>query len=296
MNSISLLSYAKINLFLDILDKRPDNYHNILTLFHEIDLADKIAFEETAEGITLHSKGIKVPEGKDNLIVQSAILIQKTCRTRKGVHINLEKHIPVSAGLGGGSSNAASTLNGLNLLWQANLSRKKLLSLAFELGSDVPFFLTGGTCIGEGRGEILTPIHNSPSFWVVIIKPKISVSTQWAYKKLELTNTENIDKIKHPFFAEGSYSFITLKNNLYNGFESCVIQEFPEIGEKKKELECCGLSALMSGSGSAVFGITQKKENAEATYHRLKTNGEQVFLAKTKEGVHLWKSLRSGYS
>lgn len=286
MNSISLLSYAKINLFLDILDKRPDNYHNILTLFQEIDLADKITFKETSEGITLHSDGMKVPEGTNNLIVQSALLFQKTCQIKKCVRINLEKHIPVSAGLGGGSSNAAVTLNGLNLLWQTNLSREKLLSLASELGSDVPFFLMGGTCIGEGRGEILTPIHNSPQFWVVIIKPKISVSTQWAYKKLELTNTENIDKIRCSFFMNRSYSFTTLKKSLYNRFESCVIREFPEIGEKKKELECCGLSALMSGSGSAVFGITQEKENAEAAYHKLKANGEQVFLAKTKEGAH----------
>ncbi len=270
MKSISLLSYAKINLFLDILDKRPDNYHNILTLFQEIDLADKIVLKETASGIELHSEGIEVPKGKDNLIVKTASFLQKTYQIKKGVHIRLEKHIPVSAGLGGGSSNAAATLKGLNLLWQMNIPKQKLLSLASELGSDVPFFLIGGMCIGEGRGEILTPIHNSPSFWVVIIKPKISVSTQWAYEKLELTNIENMDK---------------MKNNLYNRFESCVIPKFPEIGEKKKELESFGLSALMSGSGSAVFGITEEKEKAESVYRKLKAKGEQVFLAKTrKEG------------
>lgn len=282
MNTISLLSYAKINLFLDILDKRPDNYHNILTLFQEIDLADKIVLEETPEGITLHSEGIKVPEGENNIIVQSALLFQKTYQIKKGVHISLEKHIPVSAGLGGGSSNAAATLKGLNLLWQMNLQEQELLSLASELGSDAPFFLIGGTCVGKGRGEILTPIHNSPSFRIVIIKPGISVSTQWAYQKLELTNMKNMDRINRPFFIDKSYDFITLKNNLYNRFESCVIPEFPQIEKKKKNLECFGLNALMSGSGSAVFGITQEKEKAESAYYKLKADGEQVFMARTR--------------
>ncbi len=282
INTISLFSYAKINLFLDILDKRPDNYHNILTLFQEIDLADKIVLKETPNEIKLHSEGIKVPEGENNLVVQAALLLQKTCQVKKGVNIHLEKHIPLSAGLGGGSGNAASTLKGLNLLWHTKLPNERLLSIAFELGSDVPFFLIGGTCIGKGRGEILTPIYNSPSFWVVLIKPKISISTQWAYQKLELTKIKNTDKIKCPFFIDKNYSFITLKNNLYNKFEPCVIPEFPEIEEKKKELECFGLNALMSGSGSAVFGITQEKEKAESVYHKLKAMGEQVFLAKTR--------------
>ncbi|MDD5772770.1 MAG: 4-(cytidine 5'-diphospho)-2-C-methyl-D-erythritol kinase [bacterium] len=282
MNSISLLSYAKVNLYLDILDKRPDNYHNILSLFQEIDLADKIVLEEIPEGITLHSEGIKVPEGNNNLVVKAARLFQETFQIKKGVSINLIKKIPVSAGLGGGSSNAASVLKGLNLLWQAKIPNEKILSLAFKSGSDVPFFLIGGTCIGKGRGEILIPVHNSPPFWLVIIKPEISVSTQWAYQKLELTNTKNMDRINCPFFTDTNYDFITLKNNLYNKFESCVIREFPKIGEKKKELECFGLNALMSGSGSAVFGITQEKEKAESVYNNLKAKGEQVFLAKTR--------------
>ncbi|MEW6086689.1 MAG: 4-(cytidine 5'-diphospho)-2-C-methyl-D-erythritol kinase [bacterium] len=282
MDSISLLSYAKINLYLDILDKRPDNYHNILTLFQEIDLADKISFEETTSLIKLRSGGIKVPGGKENIIVRAALLLRETCKIKKGVNIRLEKNIPVSAGLGGGSSNAASTLKGLSLLWQINIPREKLISLASELGSDVPFFLTGGTCIGKGRGEILTPVYNTPSFWVVIIKPEIPVLTQWAYQKIELTKTIKTDKLKYPFFTDENYNFIALKNNLYNKFEGCVIPEFPEIGEKKKELESFGLSALMSGSGSAVFGIIQEKRKAELAYRELKAKGEQVFLAKTR--------------
>ena len=282
MNSLSLFSYAKINLYLDILDKRPDNYHNILTLFQEIDLADEIDLEETPEGIALYSEGINVPEGNNNLAVKAALLLQKTFEINKGVNIKLTKKIPVSAGLGGGSSNAAATLKGLNLLWQTKIPDEKLFSLASGLGSDVPFFLIGGTCIGKGKGEILTPIHNSPAFWSVIIKPEISISTQWAYQKLKLTNIENMDRINCPFFADSNYSFITLKDNLYNKFESCVIKEFPKIGDKIKELKSLGLNALMSGSGSAVFGITEKKEKAESAYHKLRAKGEKVFLAKTR--------------
>ncbi len=159
-NIINMKAPAKINLFLEILGKRDDGFHEIETIMQEIDLVDKLQFEEIEEGVRLECSNRNVPVNEDNLVCKAAMLIQNECGIKKGVSISLEKNIPVGAGLGGGSSDAATTLKALNLLWDIGLNDEELMTFAGKLGSDIPFFIKGKTALCCGRGEKITPVES----------------------------------------------------------------------------------------------------------------------------------------
>lgn len=250
---IRLRAYAKINLGLRVIRKRGDGFHDIETIFHRVLPFDEITLEPDAV-ISLNTNDRSIPTGKDNLCVRAAELLQQRCPVPSGVRITLSKNIPVGAGLGGGSSDAAATLEGLNELWGLNLPANELHALGLNLGSDVPFFLQRQSAFARGRGEDLTPIHIDLPYWTVLAHPDIHISTQWAYqhlnaaKRQESQTSAEINSILRQ--AD------TLRTFLANDFEDLVFRVHPEVGALRQRLYDAGARlALMSGTGSAVFGL-----------------------------------------
>lgn len=256
---VEYYAYAKINLGLNILHKRNDGYHEIETIFQQIDLADKIEIIKLPgldHKIQIECSHPQVPNDERNICYQAASILLKKFGISQNFKIKINKNIPVGAGLGGGSSNAAAVLTGLNKLCQIGLNQDDLLSLTRKIGADVSFFMYGGTMLATGIGEILKPIALPLNYQCVLIYPGISISTSWVYKnfKISLTNTKKNFKLVSLFFREihlDEFSYF-FKNDL----EEVVFPAYPEIKELKlKLLESGAFYASMSGSGSSVFGI-----------------------------------------
>ena len=265
INRISLKAPAKINLFLEILGKRDDGYHEIETVMQEIDLVDNLQFEEIQEGVRLNCNDKNIPSDENNLVCKAANLILNECGIRKGVLISLEKNIPVGAGLGGGSSDAAATLKALNLLWKIGLNDAELMEFAAKLGSDIPFFIKGKAALCSGRGEKITPIEVKSEMNYLVIFPHINISTATIYRNLKIDLTKKIidvsfflNALKHPKVAG-------ISKLLFNRLEEVVFTTYPDLLDVKKALDhfdFCGLS--VSGSGSAFFGLCRDRQQAKA--------------------------------
>jgi 4-diphosphocytidyl-2-C-methyl-D-erythritol kinase len=265
MYSIVRKSPAKINLGLYLLKKRVDGYHDILTLFQTINHFDIITFTKNRlSDLIIHSEGIPIPQNRDNLIYKAYDIFKKHMHLEGGVEVNVEKRIPTGAGLGGGSSNAASTLTALNLLFETDLSPKQLEKMAAEIGSDVPFFIQGGTAVGEGRGEILTPMDMDTDYWVLLICPEVSVSTAWAYSQARIGLTKDVKlAIFESLFQNRDLR--SLRDSMKNELEDVVFQRHPLLKLFKENLyKWDAFYASMSGSGSSVFGLFDRLEQAEA--------------------------------
>lgn len=263
MNSLSLKSYAKVNLFLEVLGKRSDGYHEIESLIQEISLCDNILLEDRLRGITIlcPNKKVNIPSNHNNLAYKAANLLMAKFSIKKGISITIDKKIPVGSGLGGGSSNAASVLKGLNQLWDIGLKNAQLQELGAEIGSDVPFFINGKTALVKGRGVKIHTCFTMPKIWLVLAIPNVSVSTKWAYGRLDRELTKNINSAKLPRLKKLQVKDIM--NSLFNRLEGVVFKEYPLIKVIKEKMIDCGASgALMSGTGSAVFGIASSKDNA----------------------------------
>jgi 4-diphosphocytidyl-2-C-methyl-D-erythritol kinase len=262
MSICTFPSYGKINLGLLLLQKRSDGYHDIATVFQQIDLHDTLSIHPSSTfRLTVSEPSLSVKE--NNLIYRAFKMIQNKLQNRDGVDIHLEKRIPVGGGLGGGSSNAAVTLMALNRIWGDKLSRKELMQLGGQIGSDVPFFLMGGTALGQGRGEILQPLSLSMDWWIVLVCPDISISTAWAYKhaRIALTKEEKFTNFRS-IFEEFTPS--VLRNTLRNELEDAVFQKYPLLGEIKEILyQKDAFYASMSGSGSSVYGLFNQRIKAE---------------------------------
>lgn len=279
---MKLRSYSKINLFLHINGKRADGFHELTTVFAAISLYDNLILEEIPCGIKIDCEDPSVPKDKGNLIYQAAELIQKETNLQKGVHFILKKQVPPGSGLGAGSSNGAAALWGLNKLWNANLPEETLLQLATKMGSDVPFFLRGGFCKATGRGEILTPIQADSTIWLVLVRPEGFVSTPKAYTAFDSLDIlpEGKDlSILLDALKQGSKEVAA---SLRNDLEAAVLPQHPEIQKAKKDLLDAGaLGVLMSGSGSAVFGIAKDEAHAEVICGRLTALHPWVHVAHT---------------
>ncbi|MCP4482813.1 MAG: 4-(cytidine 5'-diphospho)-2-C-methyl-D-erythritol kinase [bacterium] len=240
---------AKINLYLDILSKRSDGYHNIKTVIQEISLADELEIIPNGSGeIRLKITGpFAIPVASNNLIFRACKLVRKTFGITEGVNISLKKNIPVGAGLGGGSSDAAATVKALAKLWHLDISRLNLSAL----GADVPFFIFGGRMLAEGIGTKLTPIGSYQKQNIILVYPDMHISTKDAYKNLNLELTTSKKKCSITY--------------LFNKFEDSIFKAVPKVKKIKKEIITLGAeAALMSGSGSSVFGIVSSSEAAES--------------------------------
>ncbi|NDI37072.1 4-(cytidine 5'-diphospho)-2-C-methyl-D-erythritol kinase [Chengkuizengella sediminis] len=273
---------AKINLSLDVLRKREDGYHEVEMIMTMVDLADRLEMSELSrDTIIITSQAGYIPLDEKNLAFQAARLIKEKYDVKKGVYIHLDKKIPVSAGLAGGSSDAAATLRGLNRLWELNIPTSDLKELAEELGSDVPFCIEGGTAIARGRGEILEKISSPPQCWVILAKPPINVSTSDVYGRL------NVNKInKHPS-TEILKNAIENKNfqhiclSLGNVLEEVTIPMYPQINQLKEVMLRLGAEGvLMSGSGPTVFGLVSKQSKVNKIYNGLRGFCNNVFVVR----------------
>lgn len=282
MNHINLKAYAKINLGLDVVRKREDGYHEVRMIMQTINLFDKLYLNRTkSPSISVDTNLHFLPTDENNLVFKAASLLKNECNIQEGVHINLEKKIPVAAGMAGGSSDAATTLYGMNILFNLKLSKKELMDFAVRLGADVPYCIMRGTALSEGIGEILTPLPPFPQCHVLIVKPPISVSTKYVYESLRLA-----DGIEHPDI-DGIIRSIEQKDlrgavGLFgNVLEGVTEKEYPIISQiKDTMLELGALNSLMSGSGPTVFGLFEDRREAEKAFYHFKTNDirKQVYL------------------
>ena len=257
---IKIAAPAKINLFLEILGKRQDGYHEIETVMQEVSLFDYIYMENYDKNVVFTCSNPKLSAGEDNLVVKAVRLLQNESKTYRGVKIHLDKRIPIGAGLGGGSSDAVATLVGLNKLWRIGYDEKQLMSLAGKLGSDTPFFVVGNTAICKGRGEIVTPYPINVSYNYIIIYPRFEVNTAMVYKNFKNSLTKNLKDVS--FFMR---EFISGNPNklgavLHNRLEDVVFKLYPDLEKTKKALSkfnFCGV--LLSGSGSALYGLCKEE-------------------------------------
>jgi len=286
MNELRLRANAKINLFLEVLDKKPDGYHNIETIFQSIDLHDILTFRETRPGvIKLNSDNKEMPLDSSNLVYKASDLLLKESGKNYGVEIHINKMIPLGAGLAGGSTDASATLIGLNELWSLGYTLDDLLKLGSKLGADVPFCLIGGTAIGRGRGDILTRLNPISKLYVVIANPGFQISTAWAYKTLSnlgLTRERKSGNILIEKIQKGDISEIG--KNLFNAFESIVMEEYPKIRELKTLLtQPDVLGILMSGSGSTVFALTQDIPIAERIQRQVRQHTGYCVVTETSD-------------
>jgi len=257
---IEILAPAKLNLLLKITGQRADGYHELLSVLVPVHLYDNLRISKLEKGLEVHSTGRELPRAKDNLVDRAAVSFFEKTGITKGAKITVIKKIPVSAGLGGGSSDAAATLKGLNELWGCPLSREDLGRLALPLGADVPFFLLQRPSIARGIGEILQPIEDFPSFWYVIVSPNLMVSTAWAYRgvKLRLTNKDNQSRVES--LKKATFN---IPGILSNDLESVTLSEYPFLCSIKASLIKSGaLGALMTGSGPSLFGLFDSAEKA----------------------------------
>ena len=272
---------AKINLFLRVLRKRKDNYHDIASLMQKITLYDELSFSLRPEGIVLNCPGSVLPNTPDNLVFRAAQAIFNYVKYPSGIEITLTKNIPQAAGLGGGSSDAATTLMAINEICSLNLTKTQLMKLGAKLGADVPFFIFGNTALAHGIGDKLKDVQNLPKLNMVLINPAFPLSTKMVYENLNLRLTRGKNNYSIPRFLKMG----DIIRELHNDLESVSLEMHPELADLKKMLLRHGaLGALMSGSGPTVFGIFRDGKEAKKILEVIKkevSGHSTVFIAES---------------
>lgn len=278
-----LNSYAKVNLYLEIGKRLKSGYHNIQSVMQPIQLHDNISFEKLNEDVIIVQSNNPDLESKGNLAYKTASLLKDRFKVKEGVKIFIEKTIPMSAGLGGGSSNAANTFVTLNKTWDLNLAQNKLISLGAEIGSDVPFFIAGKTSLVEGMGDKIKPLRKSISLNLVLVNPGIKVSTSWAYRQFDKGKKEKNKKdIKELITAINKKDVKKISENIHNDFDAMIEKKHKITKEIKTNLKKHGaLNSLVSGSGPTVFGLFDSIYPAREAYFKLKDLYPFVYLTKS---------------
>jgi 4-diphosphocytidyl-2-C-methyl-D-erythritol kinase len=284
-NTISLPAFAKINLGLRVRGRRADGYHEIDTVFQAISLYDTISLTPTEKNdIVLSCDDRSLPSDERNLVWRAASALQTGCAIQKGARIRLEKRVPVHAGLGGGSSDAAATLVGLAYLWHAAISESELSEVAAGLGADVPFFLYGGTARGTGKGSDIAVLPDAADKSLIVLKPHANISTAKAYEALNAAALTTSDtKTILSTSRRSSFSDSFSSKALLNDFEAVVLQLEPEIERARVALLRAGAqAALLAGSGAAVFGVFDNKDAQERAIQSIELEtGWRVFPCST---------------
>lgn len=266
----SLNAPAKINWYLLVINKREDGYHNIVSLMHCIDLFDVLTFED-ADTIELHSD-LKVPV-EDNLVYKAAAVVKNYTSYKRGARIKLEKEIPLTAGLGGGSSDAAYTILGLDRLWKLKLKYEEMMKLAAKIGSDVPFFLNGSLSLVEGRGDKVKQLSLESTIPLLLVKPDIPISASWAYNALVGKLTKRSVDFRIFIQTLEIKDFQSLQYMIFNDLEPQVVREYPAVEEIKTRLSENGaLLSSLSGSGPTVFGVFDSEESARKASQNMGDN------------------------
>lgn len=292
MDSIKLQAYGKINLSLDVLRQREDGYHDVRMIMQTVKLHDNIDIEKTREpGIHLKTNLSFLPVNENNLMYRAAKMLIDEFHIKEGVSMQLKKVIPVSAGMAGGSTDAASVLYGMNKLFDLKLSIEDLKERGVKLGADIPFCLMRGTALSEGIGEILTPLPKLPPCPIVLAKPAISVSTKFVYQNLHVND---LPESSHPdvdsvIAALNRNDVTEVAENMGNILESVTCKHYPEIEDIKTVMNELGaVNSIMSGSGPTVFGIFSDAHTAKKCYESLRF-GKNRHLAKQVYLTEPWR-------
>lgn len=282
MKSITLKAPAKINLALSILGKLSSGYHELRSIFQQVSLFDRIHIQEIPhDEIRVFCNDKSVPTNKFNTVYQAALLVKRLMGIKKGVEIKIKKEIPVGAGLGGGSSDAAQTLIGLNKIWNLGLNTADLMKLGVKIGMDVCYQLVGGTKLGTHRGEKLKSLPSAPKMTVVLCNPGVEVSTKWAYEYVDYSQVGG-KQIKDLIEALKEGNIRKLSQNLHNDFEFWVPNFYPAILKIKKKMLAHGaLGVAMTGTGPTVFGICGNYAAGQRVYQVLKKEFPKTYLVKT---------------
>lgn len=284
-NLIRLKSPAKINLFLRVLDKRNDGYHNLENMMQTISLCDEIEIAQKSdndENIIFESNEKNLPCGKDNLAIRAVMKFRENTGIKNRISMKLKKIIPIGGGLGGGSSNAGTVLLGLNKLNNYPLSIEKLTKMAIELGSDVPFFLYGELALCTGKGEVVTPMKSMEQFHIVLVNPGFSISTKMAYENFEKKRLTQINESAKVLNCSNITTLNELIATLRNDLEDSVITQYPSLREIKDYLEKSGCAkAMVTGSGSSIYGICKERNEAEEISTNLRSRYGSRFLIIT---------------
>ena len=283
MNKMEIKARAKINLTLDVLSKRPDGYHNVKMIMQTIDLYDTVYVRKGGSGIHVRTNLPYLPVDDKNIAFKAARLFLDTMGIVKdGVEINIQKKIPVAAGLAGGSTDAAAVLIAMNKMFNAGLHTEQLMKMGRQLGADVPYCIMGGTALAEGVGDILTLLPAMPTTIVVLAKPPISVSTEHIYSRL------NVDHIvAHPD-TEGAINaiynqdIVGITRRMHNVLEAVTVKEHRIVNRIKNIMLGSGaLGAIMSGSGPTVFGIFEHEVSAQKAVNKLRMIVKDIFVLNT---------------
>ncbi len=280
-NRIKVNAPAKINLVLDVLNKRPDGYHNVKMVMQSLALCDVVTVEQTKSGITISSNKGSVPLDNTNIAYKAAKTMLEAANLDIGVHIDIQKNIPVAAGLAGGSTDGAAVLIALNSMLELGFSKQQLMQLGAKFGADVPYCVLQGTALAEGTGTQLKELLPYGTHTVLLVKPDISVSTPWVYQNLNLSEVLHpdvdkfIDCIKNKNYTQ-SYEYMG------NVLESVTVKQHPVIDQIKNKMYSLGASvSLMSGSGPTVFGIFDDDEKANLAAQIFKNDFKEVIVTQT---------------
>lgn len=282
MNDISVKALAKINLGLDVVRKREDGYHEVRMVMQTIHLYDRLEIaRNTSRKITMQTNLAFLPTNENNLVYKAAKLLVDEFDIKDGIHVDLKKHIPVAAGMAGGSTDAAAVLYGMNQIFELGLSKKDLMERGVKIGADVPYCIMRGTALAEGIGEELTQLSPMVKCPVLIAKPQISVSTKFVYENLKLNDKmvhSDIDKLVADIQKK---DLKAIASDMGNVLETVTIPEYPIIAEIKEHMmEHGALNSMMSGSGPTVFGLFEDEATAQKAYEAMKESGlaKQVYL------------------
>ena len=284
MDKLQLKAYGKINLALDVLRKREDGYHDLDMIMQMVDVYDDIIIEKNnIKDIVVRTDKAVLSNGKDNLAYMAAKTLMDEFGISQGVIITINKRIPIAGGMAGGSSDCATTMIGINQMFDLGLDKKALMERGVKLGADVPYCILGGTAIARGIGEVLTPLKTPPQCHVIIAKPPVSVSTAFVYGHIRPNQIKKHPDVEKMVEAINNQDLKMLAGLLSNVMEEVTIPEYPVIQDiKEVMLENGALNSIMSGSGPTVFGLYDDKESAEKTVELLKKKQltEQVYLTK----------------
>ena len=284
MREIKLKARAKINLGLDVVRKREDGYHEVRMIMQMINLYDRITLRRSTEpGIRVTTNLPYLPVNEDNLVYRAAKLLMEEFKDTEGAEIELQKYIPVAAGMAGGSSDAAAVMVGVNRIFHLGLTKKQLMERGVKIGADVPFCIMRGTALAEGIGEVLTPLPAMPHCSLVIAKPKIHVSTKFVYGNLKASELKEHPDIDGQVQALREGSLEQLVAKMGNVLETVTVPTYPVIDEiKRTMLKNDAMGAMMSGSGPTVFGVFEREERAQEVCRLLKKEGaaKQVYLVR----------------
>lgn len=281
MNEYRIKAHAKINLGLDVIRRLPNGYHEVKMIMQSIGLCDELMLEKRSEGILLTTDHPELSCGEDNLVFKAARLMFDTYHIPGGVHIHLQKNIPIAAGMAGGSTDAAAAMKGISRLFDLEVPLERLMELGMTIGADVPYCILGGTALAEGIGEKLTPLTPAPDFYILVAKPDISVSTKYVYEHLDTAGITRHPDIDGMVLSIESGSLQGILDRMGNVLETVTIPAHPVISTLKHRIRELGaVNSLMSGSGPTVFGVFLSERAAEFACDQLKSEklAKQVFL------------------